>query len=91
MNGNRSGFFRAVLLVVLILGVVGFFRGWFNLSSTRNTDSGKVDVDLTIDPVKMRQDARRTGEATKEAIEDVKDDFREAHKNATDAEQPNPK
>ena len=45
---------------MLALGVVGpgFYRGWFVLSShSRDTGSHKVDVNLTVDPDKMKEDA----------------------------------
>jgi len=54
---NRS--IISVLLVVLICIVaVGFYRGWFTVSS-RNADAGsnKVNVSLTVDKGKMQEDA----------------------------------
>ena len=39
-------------------GRLGFYRGWFILSGhTRDTGSHKVDVKLTVDPVKLKEDA----------------------------------
>ena len=47
-------------LIVLLPGVVavGFYRGWFTLSS-RSVDAGnsKVNVNLTVDAGKMQADA----------------------------------
>ena len=52
--------FIITAVVVLLIGVVavGFYRGWFTLSS-RNPDAGsnKVNVNLGMDPDKMQQDA----------------------------------
>jgi hypothetical protein len=49
------------VLVVLVLCVVGlgFYRGWFVLSSQGGSaGDNKVDVNLTVDPDKAKQDAR---------------------------------
>jgi len=48
------------VLLVLLLGVVavGFYRGWFTLSShSPDTGSNKVNVNLTVDRDKMQEDA----------------------------------
>ena len=46
-----------VVLAVIVVGV-GFYRGWFAMSST-NPDSGshKVNINLTVDPDKVKADA----------------------------------
>ena len=52
------------VLVVLVLCVVGlgFYQGWFVLSSN-NSPSGdnKMDVNLTVDPDKAKEDANAVG------------------------------
>ena len=56
-------------LIVLAVGVVGlgFYRGWFVLSShSRGEKSHKVDVNLTVDQDKMKQDGAKVREKTKE-------------------------
>jgi hypothetical protein len=70
------------LFVVLVLCVVGlgFYRGWFVLSSQR-TDavSNKVDVNLSVDPDKAKADARAveakarglTGSASEESTDNA--------------------
>jgi len=48
------------VLVVLILGVavVGFWRGWFTFSGpTRDDDGNKVNVALSVDQAKVESDA----------------------------------
>lgn len=50
--------FAAVLILVAVMAIgFGFYRGWFVLASERHTGSGKVDVNLTVDPDKMKSDA----------------------------------
>lgn len=66
------------VLVVLVLCVVGlgFYRGWFVLSTTgRDTEDNKVNVNLTVDPDKVKADAEtvkgKTAELTGKAKEEV--------------------
>lgn len=51
-----------VVIVLLVVGV-GFYRGWFAFSSgTSDAGSNKVDVNLTVDGDKIQED----GEAVKQ-------------------------
>jgi hypothetical protein len=63
--------FIITAVVVLLVGVVavGFYRGWFTVSS-RNPDAGsnKVNVNLGMDPDKMQQDAKLVKEKTSELV-----------------------
>ena len=66
-----------VLFVIVLLVVgVGFYRGWFALSSgSPDAGSNKVDVNLTMDRDKIKEDAETvkkkatelTGKVTEEA------------------------
>jgi hypothetical protein len=67
----------AVLIVLVLLTIgLGFYRGWFAVSS-RGPDVGsnKVNINLTVDRDKMQEDAEAvqnktaelTGKATEEA------------------------
>lgn len=44
------------LLTVIVVSV-GFYRGWFSVSGSREAVSHKVDVNLTVDPDKVKADA----------------------------------
>ncbi|TXT22134.1 MAG: hypothetical protein FD138_3711 [Planctomycetota bacterium] len=44
------------LLTVIVVSV-GFYRGWFAVSDSREAVSHKVDVNLTVDPDKVKEDA----------------------------------
>jgi hypothetical protein len=71
---NRK--FITVLFVLLLCTVaVGFYRGWFTLSSgSSDAGSNKVNVNLSLDQGKMQEDAETvkdkvaelTGKATAE-------------------------
>lgn len=45
-----------ILIAILAIGV-GFYRGWFVLTTERHSGSNKVDVNLTVDPDQVQADA----------------------------------
>ena len=61
---------RTVLAVLAILVVaVGFYRGWFTLSSTSsNAESHKVNVNLAVDPDKVKSDAETVTDKASQAF-----------------------
>jgi len=52
---------RALIIVVVVLaaivGVVGFKKGWFTLTTTHETGSSNVDLNLKVDSEKAKSDA----------------------------------
>ncbi len=46
-----------VLLIAVVAGV-GFYRGWFVMTNERQPGSNKVDVNLTVDPDKVKSDVK---------------------------------
>ncbi len=66
--------FCRVLVAIAIIGVgIGFYRGWFVVSSHRETESNKVDVNLTMDPDKVQADAESVKTKAQELTGQVKD------------------
>lgn len=59
-----------VVLVLLVVGV-GFYRGWFALSKSDADKGNKVNVNLTVDGDKMREDAEAVKKKTSELTEKV--------------------
>jgi hypothetical protein len=51
---------RAILVVIvlLIVGIVGvgFYRGWFLMSSNRDSEDQKVNTTFTVDEEKIQED-----------------------------------
>ena len=51
---------RAILVVIvlLIVGIVGvgFYRGWFLMSSNRDSEDQKVNTTFTVDEEKIEED-----------------------------------
>jgi len=49
---------KAVLVLVLCVVGIGFYRGWFVLVSKDAAEGNQVDVHLTVDPDKAKDDAK---------------------------------
>ena len=58
------------LLISLLLGCAvcafSFHRGWFSVSEHREPVTNRVDVNLKIDPDKMKDDVRRATDSTQQ-------------------------
>jgi cytoskeletal protein RodZ len=54
---------RALLIVVvlLIVGIVGvgFYRGWFQISSNRDSEDQKVNTTFTVDEERIGEDKEK--------------------------------
>ena len=60
-------FIAVVVLVVLLLIGVGFYRGWFAASNSEaGKASNKVNVNLTVDRDKIEEDAEAVKNKTTE-------------------------
>jgi hypothetical protein len=56
----RMRFVTILFVLIVCLVGIGFYRGWFALSrSGPDTGSGKVNINLTVDPDKAKQDAEQ--------------------------------
>jgi hypothetical protein len=66
-----KGFF--VVLVLLVAGVVGlgFYLGWFRLSTDRTEQ--KTNITITVDQDKIREDEEKAKEKVQEAGQKVKE------------------
>lgn len=84
---RRSGLLSLLAGLALVIAVVGFARGWFELSSARNESAGKMKVELNVDTEKVEQDA----EKTKEFADKVVDDAREGVERAIPPAEKSPK
>ncbi len=61
---------RLLLLLVVVLVGIGFYRGWIALSRSGD-EGGKVT--LTVDPDKAKADAEKAKDTTKELRDRAKD------------------
>lgn len=83
---RRARVWPIVLLVIII--AVGFYRGWFALSGGREPEGRKVDVHLTVDPDKAKQDAKAVKEAAKDLADDVRESAKDAREEAAEKSEP---
>jgi len=75
---KKMTFVKVLVVLVLCLVGFGFYRGWFVLSSPgRGTESNKVDVNLSMDGDKVKEDVvtakEKATELTGKVTEEAKD------------------
>ncbi len=60
---KKMTLFKVVIVLVLCFVGLGFYQGWFVLSSRGDNSAGdhKVDINLTVDPDKAKEDAKKVG------------------------------
>ena len=65
-----------LIIFAVIVASLGFYRGWFTVSGSREAVSHKVDVNLTVDTDKVKADAetvkQKASELTSKTTENVK-------------------
>lgn len=68
---------RAILVfvVLLLVGIagLGFYRGWFQVSSDRDNAENKVNTTFTVDEDKIREDKEKVQELGQQANEKTGD------------------
>ena len=72
-----------ILLAVIVVGL-GFYRGWFTVSGSREAVSHKVDVNLTVDTDKVKADAETVKDKAKELTGKTTNDASDFGKQARD-------
>ena len=71
---------KTVLFVLLLCVVgIGLYRGWFVLTSHSRDESNKVDVNLTVDPDKAKEDAEKLKDKTTELGDRARDSVKQDH------------
>jgi len=58
-------FFSFILLLIIAIACLGFFRGWFSMTTNNEPLTEKLDVHFQVDRDKMKQDANAVEEKTK--------------------------
>lgn len=69
-----SRFFTFLFVLIVLTVCVGFFRGWFTMTTGKEPLSEKIDVHFQVDKNKMQQDANTVEEKTKALLGTDKDD-----------------
>ena len=52
-----------------MLLVFGFYRGWLAIEGPNREENGKVNVELALDPGKVREDAQQVKQIAKDATD----------------------
>ncbi len=60
-----------VFLLVCLVAVLGFYRGWFTVSEHREAITNKLDVNLKVDSDKMKSDAQNATEKTEQKASEL--------------------
>ena len=77
--------FAFLIVVVICLAGIGFYRSWFTVSSpSSNAESHKVDINLTVDPDKVKADAGTVKEKAAELTGQTTEGAKELVDPATD-------
>jgi hypothetical protein len=56
-------------LLLVVVGAVGIYRGWFDFSSARQDQ--KLNINVTVDEEKIQQDVEQVQEAGRKATKRV--------------------
>ncbi len=56
---------QLIVVVAIVVVGVGFYRGWFTVTNDREAENNNVEVKLTVDTDKVKQDT----DAVKDGIE----------------------
>ena len=62
-----------IFALIVLTVCVGFFRGWFSMTTSKEHLSEKLDVHFQVDKSKMQQDANTVEEKTKALFGTEKD------------------
>jgi len=63
---------KLLVLLLICLVAIGFYRGWFSLTSPNpNTDGNKVNVNVSVDKGKMKSDVQKAKEKVKEEVKSL--------------------
>lgn len=60
-----------LLFLLLCLGGIGLYRGWFSFTKTSNDRDNKVNVGVTVDKKKIKEDAKEVKDKVKEEINEL--------------------
>jgi hypothetical protein len=68
--------FKLLIILVICLAGIGFYRGWFSFSNTGSNEQ-KEEINVSVDKGKIREDVRKAknkvGEEVKEVVGKVKE------------------
>jgi hypothetical protein len=68
---RNNSLFSLLFVFAVVLLVLGFMRGWFVFTSAQRP-SGKVNMELSIDPNKAQSDAKKARQRAGEFFDKVR-------------------
>jgi len=84
----KRSFMGLLFVAALCLIGLGFYRGWFTLSSPRDAGSNKVNVNLAVDPDRMKEDAEKASDKAAALTGKVAEEAKELGDQARDKASP---
>lgn len=70
---------RALIVLAIVLIVAGFIRGWIALSGPHRAEqSGTIDVNVSVDPERMKEDAEQVKDKALEIEDRLKEELRDS-------------
>ena len=81
----KRAFWKLLLILTLCVVGFGFYQGWFIVSRhDRDTQDNKVDVTLTVDPNRVKDDATKVKEKTTELVGEATEEAKELEQRVKD-------
>lgn len=62
-------FLSFLVILVVVIGVVGFARGWFTFASQKG--AGGTNMELHVDDKKIETDVKGVGEKAKQGLQNL--------------------
>ncbi len=62
-------FIGTLAIGLIVLAIVGYFRGWLSLSSA--SDDGKTKLEISIDKDQLQEDTSRLKEGAKSLVDKI--------------------
>jgi multidrug efflux pump subunit AcrB len=69
--------FYVLTLTLVILGIIAFALGWFNISTSSDSSKDKMNVNLTLDKGKVKEDAAATAAKARELSAKTEEEIRD--------------
>jgi hypothetical protein len=70
MESIMRKFFGCVIVLLLIVAAVGYYRGWFDVST--GSQDQKSNISISMDKEKLRQDADKAAKSLENLADKVK-------------------
>lgn len=89
---SKMTFIKVLMTLALCVVGIGFYQGWFVLSSSsQDSSSKKVNISLTVDPDKVKEDAQLAKDKASDLANKATDGAKELGGKARAAVQPEKK